>query len=254
MNNFKRQFTEEAFLFSTFVEFNKCWSSGKKSRLVIESMNGVAFVNFSAFLGHPKTMHFAPREKRDPGRKCKKKSERKTQRDNERAARFQEKKRQEREAAVSEASSENLSSPSVPLPPVPSAASSPKVDFIFSEPAPADVSEDSNSSKMTLDGNVTLPSGEKKEALKDDSNSSNHKLNPIDRKTSSQIYQSIPEESKASVRKLSKQRIKTILREFRQDRAATEAKYKGLRADEAVPVLTEELRIRGVPDYLIPIP
>ena len=136
----------------------------------------------------------------------------------------------------------------------PSAASSPRVDFIFSEPAPADVSEDSNSSKMTIDGNVTLPSGEKKEPSKDDSNSTNHKLNPIDRKTSSQIYQSIPEESKASVRKLSKQRIKTILREFRQDRAATEAKYKGLRADEAVPVLTEELRIRGVPDYLIPIP
>ena len=90
MNNFKRHFTEEAFLFSTFVEFNKCWSSGKKSRLVIESFNGFAFVNFSAFLGHPKTMHFAPREKRDPGRKSKKKSKRKTQRDNERAARFQE--------------------------------------------------------------------------------------------------------------------------------------------------------------------
>ena len=37
MNNFKGQFTEEAFLFSTFVE---------KSRLVIESVNGFAFVNF----------------------------------------------------------------------------------------------------------------------------------------------------------------------------------------------------------------
>ena len=153
MNNFKRHFTEEAFLFSTFVEFNKCWSSGKKSRLVIESVNGFAFVNFSAFLGHPKTMHFAPREKQNPGRKSKKKSKRKTQRDNDRAARFQEKKRQEREAAVSEASNKNLSSPSVPLPPAPSAASSPGVDFIFSEPAPADVSEDSNSSKMTIDGN-----------------------------------------------------------------------------------------------------
>ena len=78
-----RIFTEEAFLFSTFVEFNKCWSSGKKSRLVIESFNGFAFVNFSAFLGHPKTMHSAPREKRDPGRKSRKKSKRKTQRDNE---------------------------------------------------------------------------------------------------------------------------------------------------------------------------
>ena len=45
------------------------------------------FVNFSAFLGHPETMHFAPGEKRSPQRysikKPKKKSKRKTQRDNE---------------------------------------------------------------------------------------------------------------------------------------------------------------------------
>ena len=90
MDNSQRHFTEEAFRSLTFVEFNKCWSSGKKSRLVIESMNGFVYVSFSAFLGHPKTMHFAPREKQDPGRKYKKKSKRKTQRDNERAARFQE--------------------------------------------------------------------------------------------------------------------------------------------------------------------
>ena len=186
MNSFKRHFTEEAFLFSTFVEFNKCWSSGKRSRLVIESVNGFAYVNFSAFLGHPKTMHFAPREKRDPGRKSKKKSKRKTERDNNRAARFQAKKRQEREAAVSEASKENLSSPSIPLPSpsVPSAASSPKVDFIFSEPAPANVSEDSNSSNMTIDGNVILPSEEKKEASIDDVNSPNDEVNSVDRSQS----------------------------------------------------------------------
>ena len=69
MDNFKqyRHFTEEAFLFSTFVEFNKCWSSGKRSRLVIESVNGHAFVNFSAFLGNPKTMHFAPGENQTQG-------------------------------------------------------------------------------------------------------------------------------------------------------------------------------------------
>lgn len=210
MNNFKRQFTEEAFLFSTFVEFNKCWSSGKKSRLVIESMNGFAFVNFSAFLGHPKTMHFTPREKRDPGRKYKKKSERKTQRDNERAARFQEKKRQEREAAVSEAPNKNISSPSVSRPSVPSAASSPGVDFIFSEPVPADVSEDSNSSKMTIDGNVTLPSGEKKKASSDDLNSSNIEVYSVDRRTASQMHQSQSEEEKASLRKFSTKFIKTI--------------------------------------------
>ena len=154
MDNFKRHFTEEAFLFSTFVEFNKCWRSGKRSRLVIESVNGNAFVNFSAFLGHPETMHFAPGEKRSQRRysnkKPKKKSKRKTQRDNDRAARFQEKKRQEREAAVTEASSDSPPSQSVP-----SAVSSPRVEFNFSEPAPADVSADSNYAKMNVDGNVT---------------------------------------------------------------------------------------------------
>ena len=157
MDNFKRHFTEEAFLFSTFVEFNKCWRSGKRSRLVIESVNGHTFVNFLAFLGHPETMHFTPREKRSPSRysnkKPKKKSKRKTQRDNDRAARFQEKKRQEREAAAAEASSGSPPSDSVP-----SAASSPRVEFAFSEPAPADVSADSNFSKMNVDGNVTSAS------------------------------------------------------------------------------------------------
>ena len=155
MNNFKRQFTEEAFLFSTFVEFNKCWRSVKQSRLAIESVNGFAFVNFSAFLGHPKTMHFAPQEKRDPGRKPRKKSKRKTQHDNERAARFQEKKRQEREAAAPEASKDNHPSPSVPSPTDPSAVPSPEVEFAFSEPALADVSSDASFSKMNVDGNVT---------------------------------------------------------------------------------------------------
>ena len=69
MNRSKRHFTEEAFLFSTFMEFNKCWRSGKKSRLVIESnVNGFAFafINFSAFLGYPETLHVAPPEKRNP--------------------------------------------------------------------------------------------------------------------------------------------------------------------------------------------
>ena len=53
----KFRFTEEAFLLSTFAEFNKCWRSGKKSRLIIETVNGHAFVNFCAFLGHPNERH-----------------------------------------------------------------------------------------------------------------------------------------------------------------------------------------------------
>ena len=88
------------------------------------------------------------------------------------------------------------------------------------------MSEDSNSSKMNIDGNVTLLSGEKKEAS-------------IERSTSSQIYQNLSEEEKASVRKLSTKQIKMILH-FRLD-------CEGLCAEKVVPVLTEELRSRGVP-------
>ena len=230
MNNFKRHFTEEAFLFSTFVEFNKCWSSGKKSRLVIESFNGFAFVNFSAFLGHPKTMHSAPREKQDPGRKPKKKSKRKTQRDNERAARFQERKRQEREAAVSEASKENLPSPSITSPPALSAASSPRVEFNFSKPAPADVSENSDSSKMTIDGNETLPSGEMKEASSGERNSLPKNYSPgvfyreLKELTTSDLNRACYEWAfnatqgdKDLLETMSTDEIRTIVREFKKD-------------------------------------
>ena len=109
---------------------------------------------------------------------------------------------------------------------------------------------------MTIDGNVTLPSGEKKEASIDDLNFPNNEVNSVDRRTSSQLHQSQSEEEKVSLSKLSTKHIKTILREFRQDRVATAKKYAGLKdfADFAVPVMTEELRIRGVPEYLIPIP
>ena len=150
MNKFQRHFTEEAFLFSTFVEFNKCWRSGKKSRLVIESINGFAFVNFSAFLGHPKTVHVAPPEKDKLGRKSRKKSKKKTERDNERAARFQARKRQcESDAAASEASKG-------PCPPP--ATSSPLSAFIFSEPTPENMSSNSNFADLNIDGNVTISS------------------------------------------------------------------------------------------------
>ena len=163
MNRSKRHFTEEAFLFSTFVEFNKCWRAGKKSRLVIESnVNGFAFVNFSAFLSYPKTLHVAPSEKRKPGsnvKPSKKKSKKKTERDNERAARFQAKLRESEAAAP--AASDNpppsaTSSPRAEAPVAPSAA-----QFVFSEPTPENMSRDSNFSGMNVDGNTTIPSATK---------------------------------------------------------------------------------------------
>ena len=100
-NNFN--YTEEAFLLSTFSEFVKCWKSSKKSRLFIESVNGMAFVNFSVFLGNPSEAHspqsFPQRRQPSSDTSRKKKSFKKIQRDNERAAKFQAKKRKEQAAA-----------------------------------------------------------------------------------------------------------------------------------------------------------
>ena len=93
---------EEAFLSSTFREFIKCWRSGTKARVIIESVNGHAFVNFSAFLGYPDDVHVKPRpSKRKPSGGPRKKSAKKTQRDNDRAARYQEQKRREGAASAS---------------------------------------------------------------------------------------------------------------------------------------------------------
>ena len=78
--------SEAGFLQSSFVEFVKCWSMGTSSTFHVESRNGQAFLNFSAFLGQPRNIHFFPKEK------YKNKSERKTQRDNERAALHKAKK------------------------------------------------------------------------------------------------------------------------------------------------------------------
>ena len=85
--------SEEAFLFSTFKEFYKCWKSGTNTnaRVFIESVKGRAFVTFSTFLGFPEDVHFKPRQqKRDPSKWPRKKSANKIKRDNDSAARFQE--------------------------------------------------------------------------------------------------------------------------------------------------------------------
>ena len=96
--------TEEAFLLSAFSEFVKCWKSSKKLCLFIESVNGMAFMNFSVFLGNPSDAHSSPNphpQRRHPSPKenKRKKSSKKIQRDNERAAKYQENKRKELAAA-----------------------------------------------------------------------------------------------------------------------------------------------------------
>ena len=163
--NINRHFSEEAFLHATFGEFIKCWGSGAKSRLFIESVNGNAFVNFSAYLGHPGDAHFvSKKETKDnvnanPKSKSRGKSKRKTERDNQRAARFQEKKREEGERAAESAAA--TSSP-VHLATAPS-TSPPPPDFAFSEPIPQSTSELSMISSegsfnvnMNVDGNATI--------------------------------------------------------------------------------------------------
>ena len=60
-------------------------------------------------------------------------------------------------------------------------------------------------------------------------------------------YEELPETEKDSVKRTSTKKIMTVLRDFRQDREAAERKYRGLDADEAVPILMEELRRRGIP-------
>ena len=137
MDRSKKHFSEGAFLFATFMEFNKCWRSGKKSRLIVESVNGFSFINFTAYLGHPESMHVAPPEKRKPGstvkRKPRKKSKKKTERDNVRAARFQAKKQQEKDAAAPEAFKDD------PLPTTSSPRASGPSTFAFAEPIPENV-------------------------------------------------------------------------------------------------------------------
>ena len=119
-----RHFSEEAFLCATFSEFIKCWGSGKRARIFVESMNGGAFVNFSTFLGNPGSDHINHRKMaattsrhpeghhedipRNPHSgsaptSSRKKSKRKTERDNKRAAEFQKRKADEAERGVSAA-------------------------------------------------------------------------------------------------------------------------------------------------------
>ena len=138
MSRIKLNFTEEAFLLSTFNEFVKCWRSRKRSRLFVESVNGSAFVNFSAFLGHPNEAHHLPaRRTQSSHQKSKKKSFRKTQRDNERAAKFQERKRQENAAATA---AEGDPQPPVTSSPTAPSVTAAQVDFSFASPTPENIS------------------------------------------------------------------------------------------------------------------
>ena len=132
--------SEASFLFSTFNEFYKCWRSGANSCLFIESVNGKAFINFSAFLGNPDDVHFKPwHTKRNPSKVQRKKSEKKIKRDNDRAARFQARKRKEEEEAASVSKSAadlEAIAASSPNPSSESVMTVSDVEFSFASPVP----------------------------------------------------------------------------------------------------------------------
>ena len=131
--------SEAAFLFSTFKEFFKCWKSGTNARVFIESVNGRAFVTFSAFIGFPEDVHFKPRQwKRNPSKEPRKKSANKIKRDNDRAARFQAKKRKEEEAA---SATKAVDPPEAIVP------SSP--EFSFSSPVPENLRQESQDTSQS---------------------------------------------------------------------------------------------------------
>ena len=164
MRHNKRHLTQEAFLYATFVELNKCWISGKSSRLFIETVKGNAFVNFSVFLGHPGNVHFVPKNPQPAAAKKKVKSKRKTERDNLRAAQFQERKKKEMETAASaEATEAEQADPSPPpLPPNTSSpvTQGPSHEFSFAEPVLKNISSDmsvENYLSKDSDGNATIP-------------------------------------------------------------------------------------------------
>lgn len=132
-------------MFATFKEFYKCWRSGTKARVTIESVNGKAFVNFSAFLGHPDDAHFKSRPpKRKPSNVGpRKKSDKKTKRDNDRAARFQEKKRKEEEAASALKLLDNPEA-SLTSPGAESVTTISDMEFTFASPLAENLRKDSN--------------------------------------------------------------------------------------------------------------
>ena len=137
--------SEASFLFSTFNEFYKCWRSGANSRLFIESVNGKAFINFSAFLGNPDDAHFKPwHSKRNPSKVQRKKSAKKIKRDNDRAARFQESKRKEEVAASAPKSADKPEAIVTSSPGAESAMTISGLEFSFSSPVPENLRHDAS--------------------------------------------------------------------------------------------------------------
>ena len=56
--------SEANFVFRNVFEFMNAWESGKDSKLILESRNGKAWVNFSCYLGAPQDQHVKPKRRK----------------------------------------------------------------------------------------------------------------------------------------------------------------------------------------------
>ena len=65
------QNSESAFVFGSVLEFIKCWEAGSDSRLILETINGKAWVNFSCCLGRPHANHVVTKIQKSPRKEFK---------------------------------------------------------------------------------------------------------------------------------------------------------------------------------------
>ena len=65
------QNSESGFVFGSVMEFIKCWEAGSDSRLVLETINGRAWVNFSCCLGRPDANHVVTKRQKSPRKNLK---------------------------------------------------------------------------------------------------------------------------------------------------------------------------------------
>ena len=122
MQRTKTNITEEVFFSLPLVNLRNV---GNPARMIMDTVNGEAFINFSVFLGKPSEVHsYSSRRQGNPNlspkeKKKRKKSPRKIKQDNERAAKFQEEKRKEDANAGS-----GVPPPATSLPAAPSISAS----------------------------------------------------------------------------------------------------------------------------------
>ena len=63
--------SESGFVFGSVLEFIHCWEAGSDSRLILETVNGRAWVNFSCCLGRPHANHVVVKKPKSPRREFK---------------------------------------------------------------------------------------------------------------------------------------------------------------------------------------